>query len=159
MLSRIEANLSSFKPSINELPERRASVLIPLLEREGQTLLLLTKRSEKLRSHSGQVSFPGGKQDEQDQSSLDTALREAREEIGLESKSVRVLGCLDQIISLHFYLVTPYVGLIPSDFEAKVDSVEVESVFEVPLEFFFENVVTQEKRGRRVDLRPSVPCR
>ena len=86
MLSRIEANLRSFKPAINELPERRASVLIPLLEREGQTLLLLTKRSEKLRSHSGQVSFPGGKQDAQDQSSLDTALREAREEIGLESK-------------------------------------------------------------------------
>ena len=83
MLSRIEANLRSFKPAINELPERRASVLIPLLEREGQTLLLLTKRSEKLRSHSGQVSFPGGKQDEQDQSCLETALREAREEIGL----------------------------------------------------------------------------
>ena len=109
MLSRIEANLRSFKPAFNELPERRASVLIPLLEREGQTLLLLTKRSEKLRSHSGQVSFPGGKQDEQDQSSLETALREAREEIGLESKSVRILGCLDQIISLHFYLVTPFV--------------------------------------------------
>ena len=139
MLSRIEANLSSFKPAINELPERRASVLIPLLEREGQTLLLLTKRSEKLRSHSGQVSFPGGKQDEQDQSSLETALREAREEIGLESKSVRILGCLDQIISLHFYLVTPFVGLIPSDFEAKVDSVETESVFEVPLEFFLDS--------------------
>ena len=102
MLSRIEANLRSFKPAINELPERRASVLIPLLEREGQTLLLLTKRSEKIRSHSGQVSFPGGKQDEQDQSSLETALREAREEIGLESKSVRILGCLDQIISLQF---------------------------------------------------------
>ena len=110
-----------------------------MLERQGQTLLLLTKRSEKLRSHSGQVSFPGGKQDEQDQSSLDTALREAREEIGLESKSVRILGCLDQIISLHFYLVTPYVGLIPSDFEAKVDSVETESVFEVPLEFFLDS--------------------
>ena len=133
MLSRIEANLRSFKPAINELPERRASVLIPLLEREGQTLLLLTKRSEKLRSHSGQVSFPGGKQDEQDQSSLETALREAREEIGLESKSVRILGCLDQIISLHFYLVTPFVGLIPSDFEAKVDSVAPGSSVAVPL--------------------------
>ena len=78
MLSRIEANLRSFKPAFNELPERRASVLIPLIEREGQTLLLLTKRSEKLRSHSGQVSFPGGKQDEQDQSSLDTALRRSQ---------------------------------------------------------------------------------
>lgn len=70
---------------------------------------------------------------------METALREAREEIGLESKSVRILGCLDQIISLHFYLVTPYVGLIPSDFEAKVDSVETESVFEVPLEFFLDS--------------------
>ena len=120
MLSKIESRLSSFKPVVNELQVRRASVLIPLLEREGEARLMLTRRSERLRSHSGQVSFPGGKQDEQDQSSLDTALREAREEIGLESKSVRILGCLDQIISLHFYLVTPYVCLIHSDFEAKV---------------------------------------
>ncbi len=144
MLSRIEVNLRSFKPAINELPERRASVLIPLLEREGQTLLLLTKRSEKLRSHSGQVSFPGGKQDEQDQSSLETALREAREEIGLESKSVRILGCLDQIIFLHSIWYS-YVGLIPSDLKPKLILLKQNPFSKFPWSFFWIPNIT----GRR----------
>jgi len=139
MLSKIESRLSSFKPVVNEFQVRRASVLIPLLEREGEARLMLTRRSDQLRSHSGQVSFPGGKEDERDRSSLDTALRETREEIGLESRDVKIIGCLDQIISLHFYLVTPFVGLIPEDFIPNPNSLETESVFEVPLNFFMKS--------------------
>ena len=131
--------MSSFKPFVNELQVKRASVLIPLLEREGQTRILLTRRAENLRSHSGQVSFPGGKEDELDESSLETALRETDEEIGLKSKDVKIIGCLDQIISLHYFLVTPFVGLISEDFIPNPNILETDSVFEVPLNFFMNS--------------------
>ena len=118
---------------------RRASVLIPLRIQSGSLKLLLTKRSGNLRSHSGQVSFPGGKQDLGDNSALETALRESFEEIRINPEEVTILGCLDQIISLHFYLVTPYVGLIPREFLPRINTLEIESVFEVPLTFFMNS--------------------
>ena len=126
----------------------RASVLIPLLESEGEIFLMLTRRSNKMRSHPGQVSFPGGKQDSCDEGSIHTALRETYEEIGLPREKVDVVGMLDQILSLHYYLVTPYVGLIPSDFVPVPNTDEIESVFKVPLAFFMksENHWSEEKK-------------
>ncbi|RTZ87261.1 MAG: coenzyme A pyrophosphatase, partial [SAR324 cluster bacterium] len=111
-------------------------MLIPLLESEGELFVLLTQRSKQLRSHAGQVSFPGGKQDTQDANSLETALRETHEEIGLPTENVEIIGTLDQILSLHYYLVTPFVGLIPEDFAPLLNTAEIESVFKVPLTFF-----------------------
>ena len=136
MLNKIRQGLAEHKPLKNLQINKQASVLIPLLESEGELFVLLTQRSEKLRSHAGQVSFPGGKQDTQDENSLETALRETFEEIGLNRKNIEIIGTLDQILSLHYYLVTPFVGLIPENFVSIPNADEIEAVFKVPLTFF-----------------------
>ncbi|MBL4825523.1 MAG: CoA pyrophosphatase [SAR324 cluster bacterium] len=139
MLKKIRRGLADHQPLINSHLQKRASVLIPLLECEGELFVMLTQRSEKLHSHAGQVSFPGGKQDSQDSNSLETALRETHEEIGLLPEKVEIIGTLDQILSLHYYLVTPYVGLIPADFTPVPNEDEIEAVFKVPLSFFMKS--------------------
>ena len=136
MLKKIRHGLAAHHPLKNSQIQKRASVLIPLLESEGELFVLLTQRSEHLHSHAGQVSFPGGKQDTQDENSLETALRETHEEIGLPPEKVEIIGTLDQILSLHYYLVTPFVALIPDDFVSIPNTGEIEAVFKVPLTFF-----------------------
>jgi len=136
MLNKIRQGLAEHKPLKNLQINKQASVLIPLLESEGELFVLLTQRSEKLRSHAGQVSFPGGKQDTQDENSLETALRETFEEIGLNKQNIEIIGTLDQILSLHNYMVTPFVGLIPENFVSIPNDDEIEAVFKVPLTFF-----------------------
>ena len=145
---KIRKALADHNPLKNSFVRKRASVLIPLLESEGEIFLMLTRRSNKMRSHPGQVSFPGGKQDSCDEESMHTALRETYEEIGLPREKVDVVGMLDQILSLHYYLVTPYIGLIPSDFVPLPNADEIESVFKVPLAFFMksENHWSEEKK-------------
>ncbi len=144
---KIRKAMAEHNPLKNFRVHKRASVLMPLLEIEGETYMMLTRRSSELRAHPGQVSFPGGKQDINDKSSMDTALRETHEEIGLPENKVDVIGTLDQILSLHYYLVTPYVGMIPSDFVPVPNSDEIDSVFKVPLAFFMksENHWSEEK--------------
>ena len=136
MLKKIRHGFADHHPIKNSQIQKRASVLIPLLESEGELFVLLTQRSEHLRSHAGQVSFPGGKQDTQDANSLETALRETHEEIGLPPEKVEIIGTMDQILSLHYYLVTPFVALIPDDFVPIPNTGEIEAVFKVPLTFF-----------------------
>ena len=99
MLEELKRRLSRYHPPQNLNVQKRASVLIPLFEQEGEVYMLLTRRAGQLRTHSGQVSFPGGKADEQDQDSLATALREAHEEIGLRPEQVTILGQIDQVVS------------------------------------------------------------
>ena len=139
MLKKIRQGLADHQPLINSHLQKRASVLIPLLECDGELFVMLTQRSEKLRSHAGQVLFPGGKQDLQDANSLETALRETQEEIGLAPEKVEIIGTLDQILSLHYYLVTPFVGIIPENFIPIPNEDEIEAVFKVPLSFFMQN--------------------
>lgn len=139
MLTKLRQGLADHQPRINSHIQKRASVLIPLLECEGELFVMLTQRSEKLNSHAGQVSFPGGKQDAQDANSLETALRETHEEIGLLPEKVEIIGTLDQILSLHYYLVTPFVGLIPDDFIPVPNEEEIEAVFKAPLSFFMKS--------------------
>ena len=147
-VEKIRQAMADHNPLRNSRVSKRASVLIPLLESEGEVYLMLTRRSSKMRSHPGQVSFPGGKQDIDDEGSMHTALRETHEEIGLPGEKVDVIGTLDQILSLHYYLVTPYVGLIPPNFALILNTDEIESVFKVPLGFFMksENHWSEEKK-------------
>ena len=94
-VEKMRQDLADHHPLKNSRVHKRASVLIPLLESEGETCVMLTRRSSEMRSHPGQVSFPGGKQDSDDEDSLQTALRETHEEIGLPGKKVDVIGTLD----------------------------------------------------------------
>ena len=139
MLNKIRQGFANHHPLKNSQIQKRASVIIPLLEVECEVFVMLTQRSKRLRSHAGQVSFPGGKQDQRDANSLETAIRETREEIGLPKEKIEIIGTLDQILSLHHYLVTPFVAIIPGDFVPIPNEDEIDAVFKVPLSFFMKN--------------------
>lgn len=114
----------------------KASVLIPLFVKEGELYTLMTLRSKELRSGAGEVCFPGGKRDPSDRDDVDTALREAQEEIGLPPDEVQVVCRLFPVISKSGLLVTPVVGFIDESFCPNPNPAEVSAVFSVPLDFF-----------------------
>jgi len=115
-----------------------ASVLLPLVMREQGLQVLLTRRTEHLRAHAGQISFPGGRAEPEDGSAQETALREASEEIGLERRHVEVLGELPLYTTVTAFEVTPVVALLDASFELTLDSYEVAEAFEVPLAFLMD---------------------
>lgn len=122
-----------------------ASVLVPLFIEDGNVKVLLTTRAKHLRTHAGLVAFPGGHMDEDDQSVISTALREAEEEIGLSAQDVDVLTVLPPAFVRPNKFVSLVVGLIPSDFVPNVNKEEVSKVFSLPLKRFLKNdYVTKE---------------
>lgn len=118
---------------------KTASVLIPLVMREAGMSLLLTHRTEHLNNHAGQISFPGGRFEVSDGSSIETALREAQEEIGLDRQHIDVIGTLPLYRTATGYLVTPVIALIQPPFRLTPDPFEVASIFEVPLRFLMDS--------------------
>ena len=112
-----------------------AAVLVGLVSREAGWQVMLTLRTEDLRTHAGQVSFPGGRIEAGDDDVLGAALRETQEEIGIAPSHIQPLGFLPDQIVLTGFRITPVVGLVRPDFELRVDSAEVAEVFEVPLEY------------------------
>jgi 8-oxo-dGTP pyrophosphatase MutT (NUDIX family) len=110
-----------------------AAVLLPLSMKDGEYNVLLTKRTEHLNHHRGEISFPGGSADPDDSDLLQTALRETWEEVGIAPEDVEILGVLDDFYSVHNYLVTPYVGLFPTNYPLRINSWEIERVLQVPL--------------------------
>ncbi|MFZ6649535.1 CoA pyrophosphatase [Undibacterium sp. TJN25] len=114
---------------------RPASVLIPIVIRPEGLSLLLTHRAAHLNDHAGQISFPGGRFEVADITPVETALREAEEEIGLDRKHVEIIGTLPEYKTGTGYVVTPIVSLLHPPFELKADPFEVAEIFEVPLAF------------------------
>jgi 8-oxo-dGTP pyrophosphatase MutT (NUDIX family) len=112
-----------------------AAVLIPLIMYENELKILLTQRTAHLYDHPGQISFPGGRSDPQDSSAIDTALREAEEEIGLPASRVEVLGSLPHYLTITGYQVTPVVSLVDAGHTYEPDEFEVADIFEVPMEY------------------------
>ncbi len=120
---------------IVDRPASAASVLVPLVAREDGLRLLLTRRTEHLRDHAGQISFPGGRAEDHDADAAATALREAEEEVGLPDGAVEVLGTLPTYTTVTHFVVTPVVALITPPFTLALDSFEVAEAFEVPMDF------------------------
>jgi len=112
---------------------RRAAVMMPMLEFEHQWYLLLTQRSDSLIEHRGQVAFPGGAHEMQDENLQQTALREMQEEIGVKPEDVNLFGHLGDMPIITGYLVRLYVGEIPWPYSLDISSDEVQSTFKVPL--------------------------
>jgi 8-oxo-dGTP pyrophosphatase MutT (NUDIX family) len=131
----------------------RAAVLVPLYNKNGNCHLLFTKRTDLVKYHKGEISFPGGMVDDRDVSLEDTALRETHEEIGLKESDVRVLGILDDIVTITEFIVTPFIGLFPYPYPFKTSPVEIAELIEVPLSFLLtkKNLTEHEitRMGRR----------
>jgi 8-oxo-dGTP pyrophosphatase MutT (NUDIX family) len=125
-----------------------AAVLIPLVERPDELTVLLTQRASQLKNHAGQISFPGGRIEADDAGPREAALREAHEEIGLESRFVSVAGYLPDHILMSGFRVTPVVGFVSPDFELVLDAKEVQETFEVPLSHVFQPVNHRMRRRR-----------
>ncbi len=125
-----------------KLPNNRvlkpASVLIPMIERRAGIQVILTRRSGSMAHHPGQVAFPGGKVDPMDASSKDTALREAEEEIGLPRHNVEIIGKTGTHETVTQFCVTPYLGIVHTDFRPVAEPREVAEIFEVPLDFLMQ---------------------
>ena len=116
---------------------RAAAVLIPITDR-AEPGVILTQRPTWLRSHAGQVAFPGGKVDDTDENSIFAALREAEEELNIPPARVEVIGVADTYYSGSGYSIAPVVGIIPPDLELQPNPQEVEEWFEVPLAFLLD---------------------
>ena len=119
----------------------RASVLVPLIEHAGDLHVLLTRRTDHLRDHAGQVSFPGGRAEPADTDVADTALREAQEEVGLPRAQVDVIGHMPTYTTVTNFVVTPVVALVRPPFklaDLALDAFEVAEAFHVPLSFLMD---------------------
>lgn len=127
-----------------------AAVLTPLVDRPGGLTVLFTRRTDHLRNHAGQISFPGGRVDRTDATLLETALRETEEEIGLDRRYVETIGLLDPYETVTGYRITPVVGLVSPELPLAPDPAEVAEVFEVPLTFLLapgHHQVRETERG------------
>lgn len=130
---------------------KRAAVLVCLFEgSEGDLRVILTQRSGNLSSHSGEVALPGGKMEERDKDDSETALRESKEEIGLDPSHVKVVTTLEPFLSKYLLRVVPVVGLLPDrkSFRPVINPGEVDAIFDAPLEMFLkdENYRSEEKQ-------------
>lgn len=159
MLDDIFQRVRAYAPQLGKpdprLPE--AAVLMPIT-RGSDPELMLTLRASGLSTHGGEVAFPGGRRDPEDTCLLDTALREASEEVGLPTGLVEVVGPLSSIVSRYGIHVTPYVGVIPDYVDYEVNDAEIAEVFFVPLMFFCQ---PPEETTHRVDHEGCnwlVPC-
>ena len=110
-----------------------SAVLLPLFTRKGEHHILLTKRTDLVEHHKGEICFPGGVQDPEDTDHRATALREAQEELGIEPRDVDILGFLDPVATGTGFLIWPVVGIIPYPYRFRIQRSEVAELLEVPI--------------------------
>lgn len=116
--------------------KKKAAVLIGLVERGQEIKVILTQRTDKLSTHSGQVAFPGGKIDTDDASPESAALREAWEEIGLDINEVEIIARLPDYYTGSGFIIAPVLGVVSAEADFEINTEEVDFMFEVPLQFF-----------------------
>jgi 8-oxo-dGTP pyrophosphatase MutT (NUDIX family) len=133
-----------------------SAVLIPIYQKDGQYHIIFIKRTTTVKTHKGQISFPGGMRDTLDKTLLDTALRESLEEIGLRKEDIQVLGELDdEVTTTSNFTVTPFVALIPWPYRFTPNKAEVDKLIEVPISALMEKDClkpdTEVLNGKKVD--------
>lgn len=143
MLSLLRNKLPKIEPvdlTVDEPADGRcdAAVLAAFTSSKDEPQIVLTQRSLIMRSHAGEVAFPGGKVDEVDTTLVDTALRESNEEIGLRREDVELIGQIDSFQSRKGVSVQPYVGIISDDLLFQPESIELDSVFKAPVSLFYD---------------------
>jgi 8-oxo-dGTP pyrophosphatase MutT (NUDIX family) len=133
----------------------RAAVLVPLFKKWENCHIVFTKRSDNVRYHKGEISFPGGVFDERDLELQRTALRETFEEIGLKESDVQIIGVLDDIITVTQFIVTPFVGLFSYPYPFELSPIEIAELIEVPLSALLDEDCFSEReiiRGTRKEV-------
>ncbi len=136
-IERLRRGLAGVEPAPREVlanNRNAAAVLVPLVERRDDLHVVYIRRSDRVESHRGQVAFPGGRVDPGDPTLLDAALREAREEVGLDPGAVEVLGAFETVSTMTTgIIVAPFVGVIAPDVALEAAPSEVAEIFDVPL--------------------------
>ena len=157
MLDSIKQKLKQIN-LIEATQYKKAGVLILLLKEDtdAEYKIVFTKRSTELKTHSGEVSFPGGKWEEADNSLYETALRESNEEINLNIENVTKLGNLNFLLSRHKIEVNPYVGYL-NKFQEFEGNFEIEEIFTVPISFLSDSKNVTYKEFNRKDLKVYIP--
>lgn len=135
-------------PGFRPGPPRDAAVLIPIVDRRPDATVLLTRRTDTLATHAGQIAFPGGKIDADDADPIACALREAEEEVGLRRDAVVLLGCLPPFLTGTGFRIFPVLARIDPDYDLRLNSDEVAEAFEVPLAFLMD--AANHRRASRV---------
>ena len=145
ILTTLKSKLDSYSPngSLEDYPQ--AAVLIICYESEGELFIVMTERSKKLPRHPGEVAYPGGKREKNDTSLIQTALREASEEIDLDESKIKIIGEIDTLKSKFGLSVTPFIAVSNEKLSLKANSNEVEDIFHIPLSFFTNKPNISEK--------------
>jgi 8-oxo-dGTP pyrophosphatase MutT (NUDIX family) len=157
VLARVRQALADYTPRRLDNPAAApAAVLILVYDRDGEPHVIFTERTNHVEHHKGQMSFPGGAHDDHDDCLETTALRETFEEIGVHPDSVRIIGQLDDMVTISNFRVTPYVGelLADAEYEFVLNDHEVARVVQVPLSFFMDEanmeLELRDHQGREV---------
>jgi 8-oxo-dGTP pyrophosphatase MutT (NUDIX family) len=146
MIDLVRRRLSAYSPSfLDGGREMKASVLIPMFQDDGASHIVLTKRTDTVKYHKGEISFPGGMREEEDHDALATAMRECWEEIGVEPKDVEVLGRLDDMSTFTGFVISPFVAHIPYPYNFRVNPGEVGYLIYLPVPYLLSSTAVREK--------------
>ena len=157
MFDSIKQKLKQINPIDNTIYKKAGVLILLLHENDKEDMrILFTKRSSNLSTHSGEVSFPGGKWEEQDESLFDTAVRESYEEIGLKQNNMIKLGSLNFLLSRHKIEVNPFVGYLETK-QVFEGNYEIDMIFTVPISFLTNPENISYKEFNRKDLKVSIP--
>jgi 8-oxo-dGTP pyrophosphatase MutT (NUDIX family) len=134
MVDLVRRKIAGFSPSfMNGGRDIRASVLIPVFENDGDVHILLTKRTETVKYHKSEISFPGGMSEEEDKDARATAIRECWEEVGVEPHHMDIIGRLDDMATFTGFVISPFVGFIPYPYDFRINPDEVSYLIHLPL--------------------------
>lgn len=147
MKERVKQILSQRETKrVNATGLTSSAVLVPFFKKDGEWHLLLTKRTDTVENHKGQISFPGGRKDESDRDLLETALREGFEEVGLDPEAVEVLGELDEERTINSnFIMHPFLAVIPYPYDFKLSEQEVKELVEIPVSVLMDESNFQEE--------------